>query len=120
MSAITGFFGASTIFSRLAAGPLLDRYGPQVVQKQCYGCALPIFCAAFVQSLLHYLHFVFLLELRMQLQEDWTLRYWMAITIAFPAFLMLIMSGVIHFAVDSCRVESFKIFYGRNVVQNRK
>ncbi|KAG7391768.1 High-affinity nitrate transporter 2.1 [Phytophthora boehmeriae] len=81
MSAITGFFGwyaipplmpiikvhlgltdgevlnsdiastASTIFSRIASGPLLDRFGPQVVQSYVLwlGC-IPIICAAFVNS----------------------------------------------------------------------
>ncbi|RLN57171.1 hypothetical protein BBP00_00007643 [Phytophthora kernoviae] len=42
---------ASTIFSRIASGPLLDRYGPQVVQSSVlwFG-AIPIVCAAFVNS----------------------------------------------------------------------
>ncbi|KAE9044994.1 hypothetical protein PR003_g2438 [Phytophthora rubi] len=42
---------ASTIFSRIASGPLLDRYGPQVVQSSVlwFG-AVPIVCAAFVNS----------------------------------------------------------------------
>ncbi|EGZ09280.1 hypothetical protein PHYSODRAFT_305977 [Phytophthora sojae] len=42
---------ASTIFSRIASGPLLDRYGPQVVQSSVlwFG-AIPIICAAFVNS----------------------------------------------------------------------
>ncbi|GMF23029.1 unnamed protein product [Phytophthora lilii] len=81
MSAITGFFGwyaipplmpviktqlgltdgqvlnsdiastASTIFSRIASGPLLDRFGPQAVQSAVLWLgAIPIFCAAFVNS----------------------------------------------------------------------
>ncbi|RLN57168.1 hypothetical protein BBJ29_005792 [Phytophthora kernoviae] len=81
MSAITGFFGwyaipplmpiikvnlgltdgevlnsdiastASTIFSRIASGPLLDRFGPQVVQSYVLWLgAIPIICAAFVNS----------------------------------------------------------------------
>ncbi|KAL3671109.1 hypothetical protein V7S43_004291 [Phytophthora oleae] len=81
MSAITGFFGwyaipplmpviktqlnltdgevlnsdiastASTIFSRIASGPLLDRFGPQAVQRAVLWLgAIPIFCAAFVNS----------------------------------------------------------------------
>ncbi|KAG6952962.1 hypothetical protein JG688_00013045 [Phytophthora aleatoria] len=81
MSAITGFFGwyaipplmpviktqlgltdeevlnsdiastASTIFSRIASGPLLDRFGPQVVQSAVLWLgAIPILCAAFVNS----------------------------------------------------------------------
>ncbi|EGZ17035.1 hypothetical protein PHYSODRAFT_314563 [Phytophthora sojae] len=81
MSAITGFFGwyaipplmpvirtelgltdgqvlnsdiastASTVFSRIASGPLLDRYGPQAVQSAVLWLgAIPIFCAAFVNS----------------------------------------------------------------------
>ncbi|KAG7382999.1 High-affinity nitrate transporter 2.1 [Phytophthora pseudosyringae] len=42
---------ASTIFSRIASGPLLDRYGPQVVQSTVlwFG-AIPVVCAAFVNS----------------------------------------------------------------------
>ncbi|ETN20741.1 hypothetical protein PPTG_03672 [Phytophthora nicotianae INRA-310] len=42
---------ASTIFSRIASGPLLDRFGPQVVQSSVlwFG-AIPIVCAAFVSS----------------------------------------------------------------------
>ncbi|GMF23031.1 unnamed protein product [Phytophthora lilii] len=42
---------ASTIFSRIASGPLLDRFGPQVVQSSVlwFG-AIPIICAAFVNS----------------------------------------------------------------------
>ncbi|KAF1781495.1 P-loop containing nucleoside triphosphate hydrolase [Phytophthora cactorum] len=42
---------ASTIFSRIASGPLLDRFGPQVVQSSVlwFG-AIPIVCAAFVNS----------------------------------------------------------------------
>ncbi|KAG7391767.1 High-affinity nitrate transporter 2.1 [Phytophthora boehmeriae] len=42
---------ASTIISRIASGPLLDRYGPQVVQSSIlwFG-AIPIVCAAFVNS----------------------------------------------------------------------
>ncbi|GMG15589.1 unnamed protein product [Phytophthora fragariaefolia] len=42
---------ASTIFSRIASGPLLDRFGPQVVQSSVlwFG-AVPIVCAAFVNS----------------------------------------------------------------------
>ncbi|KAL3671108.1 hypothetical protein V7S43_004290 [Phytophthora oleae] len=42
---------ASTIFSRIASGPLLDRFGPQVVQSSIlwFG-AIPIVCAAFVNS----------------------------------------------------------------------
>jgi NNP family nitrate/nitrite transporter-like MFS transporter len=42
---------ASTIFSRIASGPLLDRFGPQAVQSAVlwFG-AIPIICAAFVNS----------------------------------------------------------------------
>ncbi|CAH0486951.1 unnamed protein product [Peronospora farinosa] len=42
---------ASTILSRIAAGPLLDRFGPQAVQSAVlwFG-AIPIVCAAFVNS----------------------------------------------------------------------
>ncbi|POM61831.1 Major Facilitator Superfamily (MFS), partial [Phytophthora palmivora] len=42
---------ASTIISRIASGPLLDRFGPQVVQSSIlwFG-AIPIVCAAFVNS----------------------------------------------------------------------
>ncbi|RLN02767.1 hypothetical protein BBJ28_00011399, partial [Nothophytophthora sp. Chile5] len=42
---------ASTIFSRIASGPLLDRYGPQVVQSTVLWVGIvPIVCAAFVNS----------------------------------------------------------------------
>ncbi|ETP10748.1 hypothetical protein F441_13659 [Phytophthora nicotianae CJ01A1] len=42
---------ASTIFSRIASGPLLDRFGPQAVQSAVLWLgAIPIFCAAFVNS----------------------------------------------------------------------
>ncbi|CAH0476597.1 unnamed protein product [Peronospora belbahrii] len=42
---------ASTIISRIAAGPLLDRFGPQAVQSAVlwFG-AIPVVCAAFVNS----------------------------------------------------------------------
>ncbi|EEY55390.1 Major Facilitator Superfamily (MFS) [Phytophthora infestans T30-4] len=42
---------ASTIISRIASGPLLDQFGPQVVQSSVlwFG-AIPIVCAAFVNS----------------------------------------------------------------------
>ncbi|CAI5738942.1 unnamed protein product [Hyaloperonospora brassicae] len=81
LSAITGFFGwyaipplmpviktqlhltdgqvlnsdiastASTILSRIASGPVLDRYGPQVVQSTVLWVgAIPVICAAFVSS----------------------------------------------------------------------
>ncbi|KAL7688703.1 putative kinesin-like protein [Plasmopara halstedii] len=150
---------ASTIFSRLAAGPLLDRYGPQVVQKTVLWLgALPIFCAAFVQSATSLLALRFLIGIVGCVFV--TSQYWTTITfarnvagtanaitggfglsgigfaflllpfiyqgiiatgivsedigwritIAFPAFLMLIMSGVIHFAVDSCPSGKFQDF----------
>ncbi|OWY98785.1 hypothetical protein PHMEG_00030362, partial [Phytophthora megakarya] len=42
---------ASTIISRIASGPLLDRYGPQTVQSTVLWLgAIPIFIAAFVNS----------------------------------------------------------------------
>ncbi|KAL4087845.1 hypothetical protein PRIC1_012276 [Phytophthora ramorum] len=42
---------ASTIFSRIASGPLLDRFGPQAVQSAVLWLgAVPILCAAFVNS----------------------------------------------------------------------
>lgn len=42
---------ASTILSRIASGPLLDRFGPQVVQSfVLWFGAIPVICAAFVKS----------------------------------------------------------------------
>ncbi|DAZ97545.1 TPA: hypothetical protein N0F65_003031 [Lagenidium giganteum] len=42
---------ASTILTRVLAGPLLDAYGPQLVQSYVLGLgAIPVFCAAFVSS----------------------------------------------------------------------
>uniref|UniRef100_A0AAV1TEZ4 Major facilitator superfamily (MFS) profile domain-containing protein n=1 Tax=Peronospora matthiolae TaxID=2874970 RepID=A0AAV1TEZ4_9STRA len=42
---------ASTILSRIASGPVLDCYGPQVVQSTVLWLgAIPVICAAFVSS----------------------------------------------------------------------